>query len=129
MVFTIATANTIEDLPPELMRKGRFDEIFFVDLPSPAVRKEIFAIHLRKRGRDPAEFDLEALAEASEGFSGSEIEQAVIAALHGAYAEKQQLDTQRIAAAARGSPPLSVTMAEEVAELREWAKGRCVPAD
>jgi hypothetical protein len=128
-VFVVATANDIEALPPELLRKGRFDEIFFVDLPTREVRKEILAIHLQKRGRDPATFDLDALAKASEGFSGSEIEQAVIAALHTAYAEKKELDTMRIIAAAKGSPPLSATMAEKVTALREWAKGRCVPAD
>jgi len=128
-VFVVATANDIEALPPELLRKGRFDEIFFVDLPTPDVRKEIFSIHLQKRGRDPAGFDLEALAQACEGFSGSEIEQAVIAALHAAYAEKAQLDTERIIGVARCSPPLSATMDEKVLALRAWAQGRCVPAD
>ncbi|MBN1508050.1 MAG: AAA family ATPase [Sedimentisphaerales bacterium] len=128
-VFVVATANDIEALPPELLRKGRFDEIFFVDLPTKEVRKEIYAIHLRKRGRDPAAFDLDALSHATEGFSGSEIEQAVIAALHAAYADKTQLDADRVIAAARCSPPLSATMAERVIALREWAKGRCMPAD
>jgi AAA+ superfamily predicted ATPase len=128
-VFVVATANDIEALPPELLRKGRFDEIFFVDLPTPEVRRQIFAIHLRKRNRDPAGFDLDALAEASEDYSGSEIEQAVISALHEAYAQKSDIDTERIVAALRGSPPLSATMAERVAALRQWAKGRCVPAD
>jgi SpoVK/Ycf46/Vps4 family AAA+-type ATPase len=128
-VFVVATANDIEALPPELLRKGRFDEIFFVDLPTEEVRKEIFAIHLRKRGRDSASFDLDALAKATDDFSGSEIEQVVIAALHAAYAERAQLDTERIIVAARGSPPLSATMAEKVIALREWAKGRCVLAD
>lgn len=128
-VFVVATANDIEALPPELLRKGRFDEIFFVDLPTPEVRKEVFAIHLQKRGRDPAAFDLAALAEATEGFSGSEIEQVVIAGLHEAYAQKKELDTSRIIAAAGCSPPLSATMAEKVIALREWARGRCVPAD
>jgi AAA+ superfamily predicted ATPase len=128
-VFTVATANDIEALPPELLRKGRFDEIFFVDLPSPAVRQQIFAIHLRKRNRDAGNFDLERLAEASEGYSGSEIEQGIIAALHEAYAGKAEVDTERIVAALQGSPPLSATMAERVAALRRWARGRCVPAD
>ena len=128
-VFVVATANDIEALPPELLRKGRFDEIFFVDLPTAEVRRQIFAIHLGKRSRDPARFDLDALAGASENYSGSEIEQAVIAALHEAYAEKSDLDTARLVAALRGSPPLSATMAEKVAALRHWAKGRCVPAD
>ncbi len=128
-VFVIATANDIEALPPELLRKGRFDEIFFVDLPTENVRKEIFAIHLKKRGRDPGQFDLDALAKTSEGYSGSEIEQAVISALHGAYANETDLDTNRLLSALRTSPPLSVTMAECVQCLRAWAEGRCVPAD
>jgi len=128
-VFVVATANDIEALPPELLRKGRFDEIFFVDLPIPAVRKQIFAIHLQKRNRDPDTFDLDCLAGVSEGYSGSEIEQCVISALHEAYADKTDLDTDRIVAALEASPPLSVTMAERVADLRQWAHGRCVPAD
>lgn len=128
-VFVIATANDIEALPPELLRKGRFDEIFFVDLPSGPVRKAIFAIHLKKRQRDAGQFDLDALAQTSEGYSGSEIEQAVISALHEAYANKTDLDTNRILSALRTSPPLSVTMAERVQCLRAWADGRCVPAD
>jgi len=128
-VFVIATANDIEALPPELLRKGRFDEIFFVDLPDETVRKDIFAIHLKKRGRDPAQFDLDALARTSEGYSGAEIEQAVISALHEAYANKTDLDTRRLLSALRTSPPLSVTMAESVQCLRAWAEGRCVPAD
>jgi SpoVK/Ycf46/Vps4 family AAA+-type ATPase len=128
-VFLIATANDIEALPPELLRKGRFDEIFFVDLPTRAVRKRIFAIHLEKRGRDPKQFDLDALAEASAGYSGSEIEEAVISALHVAFAKKTDLDTEGIENALRVSPPLSATMAEKVQALRQWARGRCVPAD
>jgi len=128
-VFVIATANDIEALPPELLRKGRFDEIFFVDLPRESVRKDIFAIHLKKRGRDPRQFDLARLAEASDGYSGSEIEQAVISALHQAYAKKTDVDTDLIVSALENSPPLSVTMAETVEDLRDWSQGRCVPAD
>ncbi len=128
-VFTLATANDVQALPPELLRKGRFDEIFFVDLPGEEVRREIFAIHLRQRGRDPAHFDLESMAAASDGFSGAEIETAIISALHGAFAEARELDTQRVLDAVSESPPLSVTMAEQVHALREWARGRCVPAD
>jgi AAA+ superfamily predicted ATPase len=128
-VFVVATANDIEALPPELLRKGRFDEIFFVDLPKEDVRKEIFAIHLRKRKRDPAKFDLDALAEASEGYSGAEIEQGIISALHQAYANKSSLSTEQIVAALEASPPLSVTLAEKVQDIRQWAQGRCVPAD
>ncbi|HLB75018.1 MAG TPA: AAA family ATPase [Sedimentisphaerales bacterium] len=128
-VFVVATANDIGALPPELLRKGRFDEIFFVDLPDSDVRKEIFSIHLKKRNRQPEDFDLDALADAAEGRSGSEIEQALISALHEAFSDKAELDTDRIITALETSPPLSVTMAESVQCLRSWAKGRCVPAD
>ncbi len=128
-VFVVATANDIGALPPELLRKGRFDEIFFVDLPDPDVRKEILSIHLKKRGREPDDFDMDALADAANGHSGSEIEQAVISALHEAFSDKAKLDTKRIITALETSPPLSVTMAESVQCLRSWAKGRCVPAD
>ncbi len=128
-VFVVATANDIGALPPELLRKGRFDEIFFVDLPSLEVRREIFTIHLRKRNRDPGKFDLEALAKATEGYSGSEIEQAVISALHEAYSEKTGLTMDLILSAIRNSPPISVTLAERVQGLRIWAEDRCVPAD
>lgn len=128
-VFVVATANDIGALPPELLRKGRFDEIFFVDLPNQKVRREIFAIHLQKRNRAPGKFDLGALARASGGYSGSEIEQAVISALHEAYSDKKGLSTDRILSAIRSSPPISVTLAESVQSLRIWAKDRCVPAD
>ncbi len=128
-VFLVATANDIEALPPELLRKGRFDEIFFVDLPSKPVRSEILCVHLRKRNRAPAGFDVDLLADKSEGFSGAEIEQAILSAMHEAFAAGRELDTQRIQSAFEGSPPLSVTQAERVAALRRWAEGRCVPAD
>jgi MoxR-like ATPase len=128
-VFVVATANDIGALPPELLRKGRFDEIFFVDLPSLKVRREIFAIHLRKRKRDPEKFDLGALVRASAGFSGSEIEQAVVSALHEAYSKKTSLTTELILSAISNSPPISVTLAESVQSLRAWAEDRCVPAD
>jgi len=128
-VFVVATANDIEALPPELLRKGRFDEIFFVDLPGEATRKEIFAIHLKKRHRDPAQFDLQALAKASQGYSGSEIEQAIISSLYEAYPNDSNLSTDLMVSALKASPPLSVTMAESVQSLLEWADGRCVPAD
>ena len=128
-VFVVATANDIEALPPELLRKGRFDEIFFVDLPTEPVREEIFAIHLQKRQRDHKQFDLTALAQASEGYSGSEIEQIVLSALHTAFSDKQELTTDRLLQNLRQSPPLSVTMAERIASLRTWAQGRCVSAD
>ncbi len=128
-VFVVATANDIEALPPELLRKGRFDEIFFVDLPNHTVRKQIFSIHLKKRSREPDQFDLNTLAEVADGYSGSEIEQAIISALHEAFAEKSKLDTQGIISVLENSPPLSVTMAETVQRLRTWAEGRCVRAD
>ena len=92
-------------------------------------RRQIVCIHLRRRGRKPDDFDVDALVEASAGFSGAEIEQAIIAAMHDAFAERRELDTDRIRSAMAASPPLSVTMAERVSELRRWAAGRCVPAD
>ncbi|MCH8853246.1 MAG: ATPase, partial [Planctomycetes bacterium] len=102
---------------------------FFVDLPKKPARKQIFSIHLKKRNRDPKEFDMQALADASDGFSGAEIEQAIIAGMHDAFAEGESLTTERIIRVLQDSPPLSVTMAEKVQVLRNWAKGRCVPAD
>ena len=128
-VFLIATANDIEALPPELLRKGRFDEIFFVGLPNLEARTQIVSIHLKKRKRDPSKFDVAAIAEAAEGFSGAEIEQAVISALHEAFAARAELTTQHVLDALKNSPPLSVTMAEKVQALQEWALGRCMPAD
>ncbi len=128
-VFVIATANDIEALPPELLRKGRFDEIFFVDLPKEDVRKEIFAIHIKKCKRDPKRFDLKELARISKGYTGSEIEQAVNSALHDAYAGNTDLNDELIIDSIINSPPLSVTMAEKVHNLVTWAKGRFVPAD
>jgi SpoVK/Ycf46/Vps4 family AAA+-type ATPase len=128
-VFLIATANDIEALPPELLRKGRFDEIFFVDLPALEARHAIFSIHLKKRNREPKQFDVDGLAEASAGYSGAEIEQAIVSGMHDAFAADTELTTAHVLNALRGSPPLSVTMAERVAALREWAEGRCVPAD
>lgn len=128
-VFLIATANDIEALPPELMRKGRFDEIFFVDLPTAEAREQIVAVHLRKRDRDPAAFEMAGLVNASEGYSGAEIEQGIIAGLHAAFAKGELLATSHIEQALRASPPLSVTMRERIEWLRDWAKQRCVPAD
>lgn len=128
-VFVVATANDIEALPPELLRKGRFDEIFFVDLPGTEARRAIFEIHLRRRGLEPEGFDLAELAAHSEGFSGAEIEQAVVSARHEARAAKREVDTEALVRQIEASPPLSVTMAERVMELRAWAEGRCVPAE
>ena len=128
-VFLAATSNNISALPPEMLRKGRFDEIFFVDLPSAEVRNALFALHLKKRGRDVASFDLPKLAAACEGFSGAEIEQAIVAGLYTAFAQKQQLNTEILIAEIRGTQPLSVTRAEDIQAIRDWAKTRAVPAD
>ena len=128
-VFMVATANAIDRLPPELIRKGRFDELFFVDLPTPEVRAEIFRIHLQRRELEPAQFDLLLLAAASEGFSGAEIEQAVVAALYAGQARQQAVDQELLLRELSRTSPLSVLMAEKLAALRTWAKGRAVPAD
>lgn len=128
-VFLAATSNNITVLPPEMLRKGRFDEIFFVDLPSVEVRSALFALHLKKRGRDVSAFDLSNLAAASDGFSGAEIEQAIVAALYTAFAQKQQLTTDILLGEIRSTRPLSVTRAEDIQAIREWAKTRAVPAD
>jgi SpoVK/Ycf46/Vps4 family AAA+-type ATPase len=127
-VFIVATANDIEKLPPELIRKGRLDEIFFVDLPNETTRRSIFEIHLRQRNLAPSGFDLEALARASEGFSGAEIEQAVVSALYAAQAQDRPLDSQHLLAELERTRPLSVVMAEKIQHLRSWAQGRAVPA-
>ncbi|MEK6701924.1 MAG: AAA family ATPase, partial [Planctomycetota bacterium] len=128
-VFVVATANTIEALPPELLRKGRFDEVFFVDLPSPTARLQIFKVHITRRKRDPSALDLPTLVEATHGYSGAEIEQAVVSELHTAFDAGRDLTTQGLLEAIKGSPPLSVTMAESIEQLRDWARTRCVPAD
>ena len=128
-VFVIATANDISKLPPELMRKGRFDEIFFVDLPGEEARRRIFEIHLAKRKRDPGRFDLDLLVEQTAGFSGAEIEQAVVSALYTAFSHEQDLHTQTLVDEIAITRPLSVTMAESIDSLRRWAKDRAVAAD
>ncbi|GLQ91397.1 AAA family ATPase [Dyella acidisoli] len=128
-VFVVATANAVHELPAELLRKGRFDEIFFVDLPKPEVRAAIFAMHLKRRKLDTNEFDLNALAQASEGFSGAEIEQAIVSALYDASGNGGTLDQATLLHALQVTKPLSVLMHEQVASLRAWAQGRCVPAD
>lgn len=127
-VFVVATANDVSRLPPELMRKGRFDELFFVDLPAGDVREDIFGIHLRKREIDPVGIDLGRLAEAAKGFSGAEIEQVVVSAMYRCSAAGEPLDTNHLEAEIIGTVPLSVTMAESIAGLRAWADGRAVPA-
>ena len=123
-VFVVATANDISQLPPELLRKGRFDEIFFVDLPALEEREEIFRIHLAKRGRNPDAFDLAALAQASQGFSGAEIEQAIISGLYDAFYAGRDLTTADILEALRQTVPLARTMDEQISRLRAWAEGR-----
>jgi AAA+ superfamily predicted ATPase len=127
-VFVVATANRIELLPPELLRKGRFDEIFFIDLPAAPERRDIFAIHVARRGRDPRAFDTARLASLSEGWSGAEIEQAVISGLYDAYAEQQELAERHVEKALRESVPLAATMREEIAKLRDWSRTRTRPA-
>ncbi len=128
-VFLVATANDIERLPPELIRKGRFDEIFFVDLPSAPHRQEILRIHLRKRNMDSAQFDLDALAKATEGFSGSEIEQAIVSATYSARAHGRDVSQDDVLAEIKNTRPLSVIMSEKVEALRDWASSRTVRCD
>jgi SpoVK/Ycf46/Vps4 family AAA+-type ATPase len=123
-VFVAATANDISQLPPELLRKGRFDEIFFVDLPSHDERKDIFRIHLARRGRNPDAFDLNALADASANFSGAEIEQSIISALYDAFSTRHEITVDHIRDALRLTVPLARTMDEQVTRLRTWAEGR-----
>ena len=127
-VFVVATANVIKRLPPELMRKGRFDEIFFVDLPALAVREDIFRIHLEQRELMPEHFDLPLLASASDGFSGAEIEQAVVSALYAAQARQVPVAQALILEALQRTVPLSVVMSEELTALRHWAAERTVHA-
>ena len=128
-VFVVATANAVHELPAELLRKGRFDEIFFVDLPTIEVRGEIFALHLNRRKLDPAQFDLAALAGASDGFSGAEIEQTIVSSLYDAAGSGTPPDQPTLMRALAQTRPLSVLMREQVEALRAWARGRCVPAD
>jgi SpoVK/Ycf46/Vps4 family AAA+-type ATPase len=128
-VFLAATSNNITVLPPEMLRKGRFDEIFFVDLPNAQVRGALFTLHLQKRGRDPRTFAIDALTQSSEGFSGAEIEQAIVSGLYTAFSQKQQLSTEILVNEIKSTQPLSVTRAEEITSIRDWAKSRAVPAD
>jgi SpoVK/Ycf46/Vps4 family AAA+-type ATPase len=125
-VFIVATSNDVSKLPPELLRKGRMDEIFFVDLP--VVREEIFSIHLSKRNFKSENFDLAVLAKNSEGFSGAEIEQAVVAALYITSAQREPLMTAHIEEQLHATYPLSVVMSEKIDDLRSWADGRTVSA-
>lgn len=123
-VFVVATANDISQIPPEMLRKGRFDELFFVDLPDEAEREAIWRIHIAKRDRDPGDMDLRALVKATDGFTGSEIEQAVVDALFDCFDGNTDLTTSALTQAVERTVPLSVTMAEEIKSLRKWADHR-----
>lgn len=127
-VFVAATCNNVTVLPPELIRKGRFDELFFVDLPNQAERKQIFAIQLKKRKRNPASFDLDRVAAAAKGYSGAEIDAAVQTAMYAAYSQKAEITTEHLLEALKSTVPLSTTRAEEIEELRGWARNRAVQA-
>ncbi len=127
-VFVMATANRVERLPGEFLRKGRFDEIFFVDLPNSTERQDIFRIHLGKRRSEISRFDLEQLTKVSDGFSGAEIEQAIIAAMYDAFAQDREFTQLDIIAAIKATLPLSRTMTEQVTALRDWAGQRARPA-
>jgi ATP-dependent 26S proteasome regulatory subunit len=125
-VFVAATCNNVSVLPPELIRKGRFDELFFVDLPSVEERKQVLSIQLTKRKRNPADYDLNRVAGAAKGFSGAEIESALQSALYAAFARQQELSTEDLLTALSSTVPLSITRGEEIATLRDWAKERAV---
>jgi hypothetical protein len=127
-VFVAATCNNVSSLPPELIRKGRFDELFFVDLPSQDERKEIFAIHLKRHKQDASSFELEKLALAAHGFSGSEIDAVVQTAMYAAYSGKKLLTSEGVIEALKTTVPLSTTRAEQIQALRAWARQRAVPA-
>ena len=128
-VFVAATANKIDILPAEILRKGRFDEVFFVDLPNPSERRQIFEIHLRHHQVPPGdEWDLVYLAKSTEGFNGAEIEQAVIAALYDAYAERRPLQPSDLYRTISNMVPLSTTMSEQIKAIKAWAYKRAVKA-
>ncbi|HEV8376590.1 MAG TPA: AAA family ATPase [Candidatus Polarisedimenticolia bacterium] len=123
-VFVVATANDVSILPPEFLRKGRFDEIFFVDLPDAQARAALFTIHLGKRGKDPSRFDVPHLVEATEGFGGSEVEQAIVAGLYTAFSGRKDLTTAILLDEISRTRPLAVTMEEKIQSLRKWARER-----
>ena len=128
-VFTVATANDVSKLPAEFLRKGRFDETFFVDLPNAEARKAILEIHLRKRGKDPATIDLQKVVEQTDQFSGAELEEVIVAALYTVFADKRDLTTEALLHEIAATKPLAQTMSEKITALREWAKERTVPAN
>ncbi|HNT29067.1 MAG TPA: AAA family ATPase, partial [bacterium] len=123
-VFLVATANNVEILPPELLRKGRFDEIFFIDLPGADERTDILRIHLTRRGRDASRYDIAKLAEAAEQFSGAELEQVVVDALIADYAKGRELAQKTLEEVLRRTVPLAVTYEEQIKKLRMWSRGR-----
>ena len=123
-MFVVATANDISQLPPELLRKGRLDEIFFVDLPSEEERADIFRIHIARRQRPVEQFDLPMLASASKDCSGAEIEEAINSALYDAFYEQRDITTESVLATLRQTVPLAKTMDEQINRLRSWAEGR-----
>lgn len=128
-VFIFATANDISKLPPEFLRKGRFDEIFFVDLPDSDSRKKIFEIHLTKRGKEISSFDIDSLAEITEGFSGAEIEKVITSGLYTAFSKGVGLATEILEGEINSTVPLSVSMAEKIRSIRQWAKERTLKAN
>ena len=128
-VFVVATANDIQSLPPEFLRKGRFDEIFFVDLPDQETREQILQIHLDSRGHDASGFDLVTLATQTDGFSGSELEEVVVSALYTTFSNETALDTAALGVEIVATKPLSVTMGEKIQKMRDWAKERAVRAN
>lgn len=128
-IFIVATANDVSAVPPELMRKGRFDEVFFVDLPDQHAREQILNIHLRRRNRDPENFNIPAIADKAQHFSGSELEQAVNSALFSAFTESTELADWHLIQEIQKTRPLAVLTEEKVERLRAWAHDRCVPAD
>ena len=128
-VFVVATANDISSLPPELIRKGRFDEIFFVDLPGKTVRADILGIHAKKRDLALSDEEIERLASACAGFSGAEIEQAIVSAVYAAHADNESTSAVHVLNEINATRPLSIVMAERIAELREWARERTVQAE
>src|SRR5688500_17577450 len=123
-VFVIATANNVQQLPPELLRKGRFDEIFFCDLPDREDRRQILEIHIRRKNRDPGQFDLEKLVDATVDYSGAEIEQAVVAAMYDAFDTGNDLSTEGMLHVLKEIVPLAITMREQIEAMREWSRTR-----
>jgi SpoVK/Ycf46/Vps4 family AAA+-type ATPase len=128
MVFVAATANEIDKLPPELLRKGRFDQIFFVDLPTESERIEILTVHLQRRHKDPAGFDLVSMAKATPGFNGAELEQIVLSAMYTAFDQNRELQMNDLYRSLGRMVPLSTTMSERIKEIKRWADTRAIKA-